>query len=393
MAPTATNWIRSRISDVVPHDARADPKPTDGPATVTMRPVSSRHLHIVGARPNFMKAAPVVGALAASGAEPLLVHTGQHYDRQMSEVFFQQLGLPEPDRNLGVGSGSHAQQTASLLTALEALFLEVAPDRVVVYGDINSTLAAAITGAKLGIPIAHVEAGLRSFDRSMPEEINRIVTDALADRHFVTSPEAMGHLAREGIRAESMHFVGNPMIDTLLRFRDVLDVSRIRERLDLEEPYAVVTLHRPANVDNDEAVGRIVEGLRRAAAHVELIAPLHPRGRDRLERAGLAAFTRTMEPLGYLEFMALVAGSSLVLTDSGGIQEETTILRIPCLTLRENTERPITLTMGTNRLVGTDPEAIEKGVIEASTLVSGQSPPLWDGLAGERIAQILIKDG
>lgn len=358
----------------------------------TLLSVSNRSIHIVGARPNFMKAAPVVAALRDLNVPPMLVHTGQHYDEKMSEIFFDQLRMPEPERNLGVGSGSHAQQTAALLTALEDLFLELEPVRVVVYGDINSTLAATVTASKLYIPVAHVEAGLRSFDRTMPEEVNRVVTDALSDLHFVTSPEGMGHLAREGIPAASMHFVGNPMIDTLLRFRDVLDVPAVRSHYGLEGDYGVVTLHRPANVDDDSAVKRIVEGLRRASKEVRLVAPLHPRGRERLEEAGLGEAALITEPMGYLEFMALVVGASVVLTDSGGIQEETTVLGIPCLTLRENTERPITLTMGSNRLVGTDPVQIEKGVAEAASLAGGRVPPLWDGSAGARIAQILVDE-
>lgn len=347
-------------------------------------------LHVVGARPNFMKAAPVVAALVGRGSRPYLVHTGQHYDEAMSKIFFDQLGMPEPDRNLGIGSGSHAVQTAALMTALEDLFLELDPYRVVVYGDVNSTLAAALVASKLEIPVAHVEAGLRSFDRSMPEEINRIVTDSVSDLHFVTSPEALGHLAREGIADESMHFVGNPMIDTLMRFRDHLDVGGVREAFGLPIPYGVVTLHRPSSVDDPEAVERVVEGLRRASRHIDLIVPLHPRGREQLERAGLGEFARVVEPLGYLDFMALMMGSLVVLTDSGGIQEETTVLGIPCLTLRENTERPITITMGTNRLVGTDPDAIEKGVVGVSSWPRGETPPLWDGQAGKRIAEILL---
>lgn len=340
-----------------------------------------------------MKAAPVVSALLDLGSQPMLVHTGQHYDRQMSDVFFDQLGLPQPDRNLGVGSGSHAEQTAALLTALEALFLEVEPRRVVVYGDINSTLAAAVAASKLHIPVAHVEAGLRSFDRSMPEEINRIVTDAISDLHFVTSAEAMGHLAREGARSEGMHFVGNPMIDTLLRFKDRVDSHAVASRLGIEGPYGVVTLHRPANVDDPISVERLVEGLRRASKYVDLVAPLHPRGRESLEAAGLGEVAMILDPMGYIDFLALMSGASIVLTDSGGIQEETTVLGIPCLTLRENTERPVTITMGTNRLVGTDPDAIEAGLADMDSARDAELPPLWDGHAGDRIARILLAVG
>ncbi len=299
-----------------------------------------------------MKAAPVITALAKLGESPMLVHTGQHYDRAMSEVFFDELQMPQPERNLGVGSGSHGAQTASLLTALEDLFIETEPNRVVVYGDINSTIAAAISAAKLQIPVAHVEAGLRSFDRTMPEEVNRVVTDALSDLHFVTSPEGMSHLAREGIADEGMHFVGNPMIDTLLRFRNTLDIKGMRESLHLDGEYGVVTLHRPANVDDPATATRIIDGLRRASEHLRLIAPIHPRGREQLTALGIGQYVTMLDPLGYLDFMALVSDAAVVLTDSGGIQEETTVLGIPCITLRENTERPITITAGTNTLVG-----------------------------------------
>lgn len=351
--------------------------------------MSGTQLHVVGTRPNFVKAAPVVRALLDSGVDPLLIHTGQHFDPELSAVFFDELGLPEPDRNLEIGSGRHGAQTAQLLVALEELMATTPVDRVVVYGDVNSTLAAALAAAKLGIAVAHVEAGLRSFDRSMPEEVNRVLTDALADMHFVTSPEAIGHLAREGIAAGSMHFVGNPMIDTLLRFRDVLDPGSSRRRLGLEGEYAVVTLHRPANVDDVEAAKDIVEGLSRVARHLELVVPLHPRGKVRLLEAGLGGIAQVIEPLPYLDFMGLIVGAKVVLTDSGGIQEETTVLGIPCVTLRENTERPITLTMGTNRLVGRDPDRIEAAALEPPA-PAGDVPPLWDGKAGARIAEILL---
>ena len=356
--------------------------------------VSTPQLHIVGARPNFMKAAPVVSALGEIGRQPYLVHTGQHYDAAMSEIFFEQLNMPQPDRNLGVGSGSHAVQTAALMVALEKLLEEMRPELVVVYGDINSTLAAAVTAAKLRIPLAHVEAGLRSFDRAMPEEVNRVVTDALASLHFTTSPEAEGHLLKEGISAKGIHFVGNPMIDTLLRFRDVLDIESARQQFDLPERYAVATLHRPSNVDEDLAAGRVVEGLRRVAKELPILLPLHPRGREVLFRQGLtdADGISVTEPIGYLEFMALMSGAALVLTDSGGIQEETTVLGVPCLTLRDNTERPITVTMGTNRLVGNNPDVIESAAIEfVASPPMGRVPPLWDGRAGQRTAEVLAR--
>ena len=326
------------------------------------------------------------------GVDSTLVHTGQHYDEALSQVFFDQLGLPEPEANLGVGSGTHAGQTAALLLALEGFLLERPPGRVVVYGDINSTLAAALVCSKINIEIAHVEAGLRSFDRSMPEEINRLITDALSSLHFVTSPEAIENLSAEGISGVGVHFVGNPMIDTLLAFRDTLDPQAQRRKYRLPKRYGVATLHRPANVDSPETASRIVEGLRRSSEVLPIVMPLHPRGRTALAKAGLSDVPnlQVVDSLGYLDFMALLSGSSVVLTDSGGIQEEATILQIPCLTLRENTERPITVSVGTNRLVGSDPDLIEISLGEAlDSPRRGDVPPLWDGHAGMRIAQIL----
>jgi len=322
----------------------------------------------------------------------MLVHTGQHYEAALSEVFFEQLGLPEPDQNLGVGSGSHAQQTAALMVELEALLLEGRPNRLVVYGDVNSTLAAALVAAKLHIPVAHVEAGLRSFDRSMPEELNRVVTDALSDLHFTTSPEAAEHLANEGISSQGVHFVGNTMIDTLLRFRDLLDVKQARRRFRLPDEYAVATLHRPANVDDAGTARDLVKAMSMVSEEVPILLPLHPRGRRNMEAAGLMDLSTIIvcDPLGYLDFMALMSGARLVLTDSGGIQEETTVLGVPCLTFRNNTERPITLTMGTNRLVGRDPDFIYKSAVEVlQDPPEGRIPPMWDGRAGTRIAEIL----
>jgi UDP-N-acetylglucosamine 2-epimerase (non-hydrolysing) len=326
------------------------------------------------------------------GESPMLVHTGQHYEPLLSEIFFDQLGLPEPDRNLGVGSGTHGQQTAALMVALEQLVMETEPERLVVYGDVNSTLAAALVAAKLHIPVAHVEAGLRSFDRSMPEEINRVVADALSDLHFTTSPEAAEHLAREGVSSSGVHFVGNSMIDTLVRFKDSLDEREARDRFGLDADYAVATLHRPANVDDVETASGLVRALALVSDEVPILLPLHPRGRENLEAIGLMDLpgVTVTDPLGYLEFMALMSGARLVLTDSGGIQEETTVLGVPCLTLRDNTERPITVTMGTNRLVGQDPDVIYKSAVEVlRDPPRGQVPPLWDGRAGRRIAEIL----
>ena len=348
--------------------------------------------HVVGARPNFMKAAPVLAGLAALGAAQRLVHTGQHYSDELSTIFFRELDLPQPDVNLEVGSGSHGQQTGALMIALERELVAHRPGLLVVYGDVNSTLAASIVAAKAGIPVAHVEAGLRSFDRSMPEEINRVVTDALADTLLTTSPEAEEHLRHEGIHPDRIHFVGNPMIDTLLRHRSRFDANQLRARYGLSGPYGVVTLHRPSNVDDAIAAARLGDAIRGLAELVPLVVPLHPRGRDRLAAAGLVdgVSIQVIEPLGYIDFISLVSGAAVVATDSGGIQEETTILGVPCLTLRPNTERPITITHGTNRLVEPD------GLVAAATEVlrrgpvARRAPPLWDGQAGPRIATILL---
>lgn len=347
--------------------------------------------HVLGARPNFMKAAPVIRALAELNHQQRIVHTGQHYDEWMSQVFFVQLGLDRPDVNLGVGSGTHARQTAEVMTGLESEFTRNRPALAVLYGDVNSTLGAALAGAKLCLPMAHVEAGLRSFDDSMPEEINRRLTDQLCSLLFATSPEAVGHLAREGRPAGSVHFVGNPMIDTLLANVARFDTEAVREELGLTSRYVVVTLHRPANVDDPARAAGFVAALRDVAAEVETIIPVHPRGREALEAAGLGAHPgiRAVPPMGYLEFMALVRGACAVITDSGGVQEETTLLRVPCLTLRPNTERPITITSGSNRLVTL--EQLAAAVLKACDdgPYAGELPPLWDGKAGQRIARII----
>lgn len=350
-------------------------------------------IHIVGARPNFIKAAPVIAALDAAGVEQQLVHTGQHYDRKMSDIFFDQLGLPEPDINLGVGSGSHGQQTAALLVALEAAFTDARPDRVIVYGDVNSTLAAALVCAKLLIPVAHVEAGLRSFDATMPEEVNRRVTDLLSDPLFVTAPEGEQNLAAEGIGGDRVVFVGNPMIDTLLGNLERFKAAPVVEQLGITAPYGVATLHRPANVDTPSAAAALVGALRDATERLPIVLPLHPRGRHTLAEAGLDSVPRltVVDPLGYVEFISLVRGAAVVITDSGGIQEETTMLDVPCLTLRPNTERPITLTAGTNRLVSpaTLGPALD-GALAGAQARPGAGPPGWDGHAGERIAAHLV---
>jgi UDP-N-acetylglucosamine 2-epimerase (non-hydrolysing) len=354
--------------------------------------MSATITHVLGARPNFVKAAPVIRALAALGHAQRVVHTGQHYDERMSDVFFVQLGLPRPDVNLGVGSGSQAAQTADVLVGMEREFLEAAPSLAVLYGDVNSTVGAALAGAKLGVPLAHVEAGLRSFDNTMPEEINRRLTDQLCDLLFCTSPEALGHLAREGRPASSMHFVGNPMIDTLLGNLDKFAADAARAAHGLEgRRYVVATLHRPANVDSPERAAGLVRALHEVAAELDVIIPLHPRGRATLTAAGLLEEERVhvVDPLGYIEFMSLVRGAAAIVTDSGGVQEETTLLRVPCLTLRPNTERPITITSGSNRLVTSD--ELAAAVLKACDdgPYAGELPPLWDGQAGPRIARII----
>lgn len=339
-----------------------------------------------------MKAAPVIRALQkCAGVKQVLVHTGQHYDFNMSDVFFEQLGMPAPDINLQVGSGSHAKQTADVMTRFESVALERRPDYVVVYGDVNSTVAAAWVCSKLEIKVAHVEAGLRSFDRSMPEEINRKVTDALADLLFTPSRDADRNLCREGVSPEKIHFVGNVMIDTLIR---MLPVSEHHLPSGIPERFVLVTLHRPSNVDDPAWLKAMIQSLGSLASDLEVMFPVHPRTHERLSQLGLNGSVRglkLMEPLPYLSFLALQRRATLVITDSGGIQEETTYLGVPCLTVRENTERPITVELGTNTLVGRD---IGRIALSAQKILSGHAktgsqPPLWDGHASERIAQIL----
>jgi len=351
-------------------------------------------VHIAGARPNFPKAAPVITALRRAGVEQLLIHTGQHYDETLSEIFLRQLKLPEPDINLGVGSGSHAAQTGAIMVGLERIFTERPPSLVVVYGDVNSTVAAALVASKLQIPVAHVEAGLRSFDMTMPEEINRRVTDQLSDLLFATSPEAIGYLAREGVDVDRIHFVGNPMIDTLLSNLDRFDSQWARQLHGLPSRYVVATLHRPSNVDDPIVAKELVGALHEIAEDADIFVPLHPRGRRILTEAGLDNHPgiHLAEPVGYVEFISLVRGAVAVLTDSGGVQEETTVLEVPCLTLRPNTERPITITHGTNQLVGRD--SLVRAFRDVSSGQSVQStgrPPLWDGQAGPRIADVIIR--
>jgi UDP-N-acetylglucosamine 2-epimerase (non-hydrolysing) len=361
--------------------------------------MSMKILHVVGARPNFMKIAPVMRAIQAAGfAEQRLVHTGQHYDAAMSDVFFTDLGMPKPDIHLGVGSGSHAEQTARVMVAFEKVCLEERPDLVVVAGDVNSTLACAVVAAKALVPCAHVEAGLRSFDRTMPEEINRIVTDRLAELLLTPSADADENLRREGTPEDRIFRVGNVMIDSLLAHLPQARAKGSPQRLGVQPGrYAVVTLHRPSNVDDPEVLGRLMGALAKLQRSLPVVFPVHPRTRKRLAEAGMAPELGHLpglilcEPLGYLEFLGLTSQSALVLTDSGGLQEETTALGIPCLTLRENTERPITITDGTNTLVGTDPERV---LSEAEQAIAGRGkagriPPLWDGKASERIAAVL----
>jgi UDP-N-acetylglucosamine 2-epimerase (non-hydrolysing) len=359
-----------------------------------------RIVNIVGARPNLPKIAPLITQMRRHpDIEPILVHTGQHYDDQLSEIFFRQMGIPAPDVNLAVGSGSQAVQTAEVLKRIEPVLLAHEPDLVLVVGDVNSTIAVSLAAAKLGIPVAHVEAGLRSFDRSMPEEINRILTDAIADYLFVTEEDAIEHLLKEGRPLASIHFVGNVMIDSLRYFLPIARESRIGHELGLTRGqdwhhFAVLTLHRPSNVDSPETLRGLLGAIDAIAADVPVIFPVHPRTQQRLVQAGIAHHPRLrlIPPVGYLDFLCLLSKAMLVLTDSGGLQEETTALGVPCLTLRENTERPVTVSQGTNLLVGTDPRNIIAAArdILAGKRKVGRVPPLWDGKAAERIVEILI---
>ncbi len=352
-----------------------------------------RIFHVIGARPNFMKAAPVIRALSAHSVEQIVVHTGQHYDFNMSDVFFQQLGMPAPDVNLQVGSGSHAEQTAHIMCRFEPVVLEKKPDVVVVYGDVNSTVAAALVCSKLMVRVAHVEAGLRSGDRGMPEEINRLVTDQLSDLLFTPSEDGNRNLAREGIAPEKVFLVGNVMIDTLVR---MLPEADRRLPADLPKRYALVTLHRPSNVDDLDWLRSLLASLEHVGHDLEVIFPVHPRTRQKIASLGLGANSngniRFLEPLPYLDFLGLQKHAAVVITDSGGIQEETTYLGVPCLTVRENTERPVTITIGTNVLVGRDTAVLAselKRVLTEERKNKG-IPPLWDGHAAERIAKVIV---
>lgn len=360
-----------------------------------------RIINICGARPNFMKIAPLMHAYAAfDSIEPLLVHTGQHYDENMSDLFFRQLGIPEPDLNLEVGSGSHAVQTAEIIRRFEPVVLEHKPDCVLVVGDVNSTIACALVATKLGIRVAHVEAGLRSFDRGMPEEINRVLTDSISDLLFVTEPSGLENLTREGVNGKKVHFVGNVMIDTLKANLAKANQSSVLDDLSLSKgEYNVVTLHRPSNVDSAEGFARIADALDEIQRDLPTVFPMHPRTRSNLPKLGLAERfagmkqLKIVEPLGYLDFLKLTGNAAVVLTDSGGIQEETTILGVWCLTIRENTERPVTITHGTNMLVGSDPGKILDAYRSrrATRSTTRPVPEKWDGRAAERIAAILAE--
>lgn len=366
-----------------------------------------RIVNVVGARPNFMKMAPIVAEMKRHDSiQSCLVHTGQHYDAAMSQLFFDELGMPQPEVYLGVGSGSHTVQTARVMLGFEPVMIEQRPDLVVVVGDVNSTLACTLVAVKMGIPVAHVEAGLRSFDRDMPEEINRILTDAVAQLLLIPSPEGRDNLLREGIPAERIHFVGNVMIDTLRQHQEkALARPILRELRVVPRGYGVLTLHRPSNVDSVETLTPLIGVLERIQGRLPLVFPLHPRTRAMLEQHALGERLRRMsglrltDPLGYLDFLALTSQARVVLTDSGGIQEETTALGVPCLTLRENTERPVTVTEGTNRLVGQDPARILAAFEETmqstvSTVEGGpmpqRMPELWDGRAAERIVKLFL---
>lgn len=352
-------------------------------------------IHVVGARPNFMKAAPVYAALGGhAGVRQTLVHTGQHYDFNMSDVFFQELGLPAPDINLQVGSGSHAQQTAEIISRFEPVVCSQKPDLVLVYGDVNSTVAAALVCSKLLVRVGHVEAGLRSFDRTMPEEINRLLTDQISDLLFTPSKDGNDNLEREGVPAEKVHLVGNVMIDTLVR---MLPKAKQRIPNDLPSRFALVTLHRPSNVDDLDWLGKMLHTLSEIGEGLPVLFPVHPRTRQQFSKLDLNGHLRglqLMDPLSYLDFLALQTRATVVITDSGGIQEETTFLGVQCLTVRENTERPITTEIGSNTLIG---RSIERLRVELQRVLSGkekkgQIPLLWDGHASERIASAVTRN-
>lgn len=359
---------------------------------------------VCGARPNFMKIAPIMRAFEATGNfETLLVHTGQHYDENMSRLFFDELQIPRPDINLDVGSASHAVQTAEIMKRFEPVVLDFQPDYVLVVGDVNSTIACGLVAVKLGVKLIHVEAGLRSFDRTMPEEINRVLTDSISDLLFVTEQSGLDNLRNEGINSAKVHFVGNVMIDTLMVNREKAQKSDILSRMGLEDKgYAVITLHRPSNVDDTDKFAEIITAFEEIEKEMKLVFPIHPRTRNNIRSSKLEKRVEGMsnliliEPVGYLDFLCLMSNAALVMTDSGGIQEETTILGVPCMTLRKSTERPVTIAEGTNQLVSNITcENILKNYREIRDGVKGDGygvPKLWDGKAAERIAAIIVKN-
>jgi|SRR5687768_9266853 len=359
-------------------------------------------ISVVGARPNFMKVAPIHFEFAKHKdiVNHLICHTGQHYDQNMSNVFFEELELPKPDFHLGVGSGSHAQQTAAIMVEFEKVLNREMPDLIIVVGDVNSTIACSLVARKMKIPVAHVEAGLRSFDRDMPEEINRILTDAISDYLFVSEPSGMENLKREGISDDRKYLVGNVMIDSLIRNLPKIENSSILKRFNItREQYILATLHRPINVDNKTSLTEILEILNKHAQNHKIIFPVHPRTKANFKNFDLEKIISqnliVCDPIGYIDFISLIKNAALIITDSGGIQEESTFLKVQCLTLRENTERPITIELGTNHLIGTNIENIDRAissVLNSQQIKEGTIPPLWDGKAAERICNKLIEN-
>ena len=353
---------------------------------------------VVGARPNYIKANPLYQALAELNRFDLkLINTGQHYDHNMSTLFFDELKMKSPDINLEVGSDSHGVQTAKIMERYEKVLMDKTPNLVIVFGDVNSTIACALAAVKLHIPAAHVEAGLRSFDRSMPEEINRILTDQISELLFITSPEAETNLNHEGVPSDKIHFVGNTMIDSLVAFTDHFAASTIKDQLNLDRPYALMTFHRPSNVDKNKNLKKLVQALEKVSEPLDCVFPIHPRTRTKLDNFGflnrlqLNPRFHILDPIGYIDFMRLQKDASVILTDSGGLQEESTFFGVPCLTVRDNTERPVTITHGTNKLIGTEyaniPNEVEQAV--SGPIVRSTKPELWDGKAAKRIAEIL----
>ncbi len=356
-------------------------------------------ISVVGARPNFMKIAPIHRAfLEHKGVVThLICHTGQHYDERMSKIFFTDLELPEPDFYLGAGSGSHAEQTAKIMIEFERIVLAEKPDLVIVAGDVNSTIACSLVAVKLGIKVAHIEAGLRSFDRTMPEEINRILTDSISDYLFVTEESGIINLEKEGVSKEKIFFVGNVMIDSLVHFLPKTEKSGIMKEFSLKKnEYCLITLHRPSNVDSQEFLRELIDVMNELAVKMKLIFPVHPRTTKNIEASGLANHLNPnlflTEPAGYIDFLTLIKNAGLIITDSGGIQEESTYLGVQCITVRENTERPVTVKLGTNQLIGTDLQKVKAAALEIinGKKKEGSIPPLWDGHSAERIADVLM---